>query len=117
MNTDHLTDSFVKILSCVSETNKRVAPDTPLKRILSGQDYDSLDFELAVTCFEVTHHVSLDYRDLTEEEFGELSIRRLIEEHLDTTGQESTDPLFVTKRFLIFKQALIQAIETYYEDE
>lgn len=106
MNVDHLTDSFVQILQCVSLEDALVSPDEPLNEVVSGEYVDALDFELAVACFEATHRVTLDYEHLNKGEVGNLTIRRLIEEHLLTEGRELLDPLFVTKRFLMFKEAL-----------
>jgi len=111
MNKDQLIDSFIGILQCVSLEDNLVSPDDPLRKVISDQGVDDLDFELAVTCFEATNRVSLDYADLEDDAFASLTIRTLITDRLVTESRELSDPLFVTKRFIMFKDALITALE------
>ncbi len=111
MNKDQLIDSFIEILQCVSLEDVLVSPDEQLSKVISENGVDLLDFELAVTCFEATHRVYLDYADLEVEVFSALSIRRMIMDFLLTDGRELSDPLFITKRFVMFRDALIAALE------
>lgn len=111
MNVEALIDSFIAILQCVSLDDTLVSPDDPLGVVVSEQYVDDLDFELAVACFEATHRVSLDYHDLADEDIVNLTIRELITRYLVTEGKEMSDPLFITKRFLMFKEALVDAID------
>jgi hypothetical protein len=106
-----MIDSFLEILQCVSVENMLVSPDEPLSVVVSDESVDALDFELAVTCFEATHRVILDYESLNLEEVGELTIRRMIEEHIVTEDRDLLDPLFVTKQFLAYRDSLLEALE------
>ncbi len=108
MNTEQLIDSFVEILQCVSLEDTLVSSNDPLKVVISSQYVDSLDFELAVSCFEATHRVLLQYSELTEDELGEMTIASLITHHLVTNDRELLDPLFVTKQFCWFRNALFE---------
>lgn len=117
MNTPQLIDSFVEILQFVSLENTLVSPDDPLKVVVSPEYVDALDFEFAVTCFEATHRVSLDYSDLKDEDLEDLTITRLISDHLIRESRELSDPLFVTKRILIFKEALIEGLSDQSDEE
>ena len=109
MNADQLIDSFIQILQCVSVEDALVSPDEPLNGL--AKHVDLLDFEHAVACFEATHRVSLDYSDLDDKGLESLTIRQIIEEHLVTEGRGLLDPLFVTKRFLQFREAIIDELQ------
>jgi len=116
MNKDQLIDSFIGILQCVSLEDVLVSPDDPLSTVISDQGVDDLDFELAVACFEATNRVSLDYSDLEDEALPSLTIRTLITEFLVSESRELSDPLFITKRFMMFKEALITARQEHTEE-
>ena len=70
----------------------------------------SLDFELALCCFEATHKVSFADRlwETDPEEYEEMSIEEFIEAYVE--WKEQRDPLFVTKRFLMFQESLTKAL-------
>jgi hypothetical protein len=102
-------DSFISILHFISDDLVQCDATTQIGELFC-EEFDDVDFELALCAFESTHKVGFtdtlwkqeptSYEDLTIEEF--------IERYLDP--REQTDPLFVTKRFLLFQEALTKAL-------
>ena len=102
-------DSFISILHLVSDDLVQADATTQVGELFC-EEFDDVDFELALCSFEATHKVTFtdefwknpieDYEDLTLEEFME----RFVD------AREQGDPLFVTKRFLMFQEALTRAL-------
>jgi hypothetical protein len=102
-------DSFIAILHMVSDELVQCDATTQIGELFC-EEFDDVDFELALCAFEATHKIAFaenlwkkdpaSHEDLTIEEF--------IEQHLDP--REQRDPMFVTKRFLIFQEALTKAL-------
>ena len=69
-----------------------------------------MDFELALSCFEATHKVAFSDKlwKIDQEDYEDLSIEEFIETYVEGTDQR--DPLFVTKRFLMFQESLTKAL-------
>lgn len=114
MSTAFYVSSFIEILHFISDNLLQCDSGTTLGELF-GDDFDDLDFELSLTCFEATHKVafkeSVWRTDL--ENFEELTVEEFIEENLNSS--EQTDPLFVTKRFLFYEKSLTEALREEYE--
>ncbi len=105
----YYVDSFIAILHFISDDLVQADANTQVGELF-GKEFDDLDFELALCCFESTHKLAFsdelwrtqpeDYEDLTLEEF--------LEKYLEP--EEQRDPLFVTKRFLMYQEALTKAL-------
>jgi hypothetical protein len=105
----YFVDSFISILHFVSDDLVQADATTQIGELFC-EEFDDLDFELAICCFEATHKVAFsdklwendpaEYEDLTIEEFLETYVE----------SQEQRDPLFVTKRFLMFQESLTKAL-------
>ena len=101
--------SFIGIVHFISDDLVQCDASTKIAEIFCDE-FDDLDFELAICCFEATHKVAFDeklwqtepddYEDLTVEEFVETYVGNV----------EQRDPLFVTKRFLMFQESLTKAL-------
>jgi hypothetical protein len=101
--------SFISIVHFISDDLVQCDASTKIAEIFCDE-FDDLDFELAICCFEATHKVAFDeklwqtepddYEDLTVEEFVETYVGNV----------EQRDPLFVTKRFLMFQESLTKAL-------
>jgi hypothetical protein len=102
-------DTFIAILHFISDDLVQCDATTQIGEVFCDE-FDDVDFELALCSFEATHKLAFseelwaadpeDYEDLTIEEF--------IERYLDP--REQRDPLFVAKRFLMFQEALTKAL-------
>jgi hypothetical protein len=101
--------SFISILHFISDDLIQVDSTTKIAEIFCDE-FDDLDFELALCCFEATHKVSFADRlwETDPEEYEEMSIEEFIEAYVES--QEQRDPLFVTKRFLMFQESLTKAL-------
>jgi hypothetical protein len=105
----YFVDSFISILHFVSDDLVQADATTQVGELFC-EEFDDLDFELALCCFEATHKVAFcdklwendpeEYEDLTIEEFLETFVE----------SKEQRDPLFVTKRFLMFQESLTKAL-------
>jgi hypothetical protein len=114
MSTSFYVSSFIAILHYVSEDIIQCDAGTTISELF-GDEFDDLDFELALTCLEATHKVGFK-EALWEREidsYEEMTIEEFIEEFLDT--KEQKDPLFVTKRFLFYERSLCDAMREEYE--
>jgi hypothetical protein len=100
--------SFIEIARHVSEDRLVCDGETTISDLIS-EDFDTLDFELALYCFEATHKLAFDDKlwDLELEEIGDLTIEGFVETFLDR--QDQTDPLFVTRRFMMYRDTLEDA--------
>jgi hypothetical protein len=101
--------SFISILHFISDDLIQVDSTTPIAEIF-GDEFDDLDFELALCCFEATHKVAFADKlwETDAEEYDELTIEEFIDTYVDP--REQRDPLFVTKRFLMFQDSLTKAL-------
>lgn len=101
--------SFVSILHFISDDLIQCDSTTRVAEVFC-EEFDDLDFELALCCFEATHKVA--FKDslwqVEPEEYEELSLEEFIENFIDP--REQRDPLFVTKRFLMFQESLTKAL-------
>lgn len=101
--------SFISILHFVSDDLLHCHDATKVGELF-GEEFDDVDFELALCCFESTHKVAfLDKLwEIDPEDYEDLSIEEFIETYVDP--REQRDPLFVTKRFLMFQESLTKAL-------
>ena len=112
--TSYYVHSLIEILHYISDDLLQCDAGTTISELFSD-DFDDLDFELALTCFEGTHRLAFKdhvWKDELES-FEEKSIEEFVEEYLDP--REQKDPLFVTKRFLFYEKSLAEAIREEYE--
>jgi hypothetical protein len=114
MATAFYVSSFIEILHYISEDLLQCDAGTTIAELFSDE-FDDLDFELALTCFEATHKVGFreKFWEIEIEDYEELSIEEFLETHLDP--KEQTDPLFVTKRFLYYERSLCDAMREEFE--
>ncbi len=112
--TSYYVHSLIEILHYISDDLLQCDAGTKIAELFSD-DFDDLDFELALTCFEGTHRLAFKQNVWEEdvEAFEELTIEEFVEECLDP--QEQKDPLFVTKRFLFYEKSLADAIREEYD--
>jgi hypothetical protein len=101
--------SFISILHFISDDLIQVDSTTRVAEVF-GDEFDDLDFELALCCFEATHKVAFVDKlwETDAEEYDELTIEEFIDTYVDP--REQRDPLFVTKRFLMFQDSLTKAL-------
>ncbi len=106
---NYYVTSFISILHFISDDLIQVDSTTRIAEIF-GDEFDDLDFELALCCFEATHKVAFADKlwETDAEEYDELSIEEFIDAYVDP--REQRDPLFVTKRFLMFQDSLTKAL-------
>jgi hypothetical protein len=102
-------DSFIAILHFVSEDLVQADATTAIGELFC-EEFDDVDFELALCCFEATHKMAFtdELWKVPAEDYEDLTIEEFIEKFLDP--REQRDPLFVTKRFLMFQEALTKAL-------
>jgi hypothetical protein len=114
MATEFYVSSFIQILHYISDDLVQCDASTTIGELF-GDEFDDLDFELAVTCFEATHKVAWreSFWKTDLEELEELTIEEFVETQLDPNEQK--DPLFVTKRFLLYEKSLTDALREEYE--
>jgi hypothetical protein len=107
--------SFISILHFISDDLIQCDATTRIAELF-GEEFDDLDFELALCCFEATHKVAFAEKlwESDEEEYEELTIEEFIETYID--AREQRDPLFVTKRFLMYQESLTKALTEEAED-
>ena len=101
--------SFINILHFISDDLIQCDSTTRIAEIF-GDEFDDLDFELALCCFEATHKVAFADKlwEADAEDYDEMTIEEFIEAFVD--AREQRDPLFVTKRFLMFQESLTKAL-------
>ncbi len=112
--TSYYVHSLIEILHYISDDLLQCDSGTTISELFSD-DFDDLDFELALTCFEGTHRLAFKdhvWKDELES-FEEKTIEEFVEEYLDP--REQKDPLFVTKRFLFYEKSLAAALREEYE--
>ncbi len=101
--------SFIGIVHYISDDLVQCDASTRIAELFCDE-FDDLDFELALCCFESTHKVAFMDKlwQGTQEDYEDLSIEEFIEAFLDP--DEQRDPLFVTRRFLMFQESLTKAL-------
>ena len=101
--------SFISILHFISDDLIQCDATTRVAELF-GDEFDDLDFELALCCFEATHKVAFADRlwESEADDYEEMTIEEFIDAYVDT--REQRDPLFVTKRFLMFQESLTKAL-------
>ena len=106
----YFVTSFISILHFVSEDLLQCDATTSIGELFCDE-FDDLDFELSLCCFEATHKVAFMDKlwEVDPENYEELSIEEFVETFVD--DREQRDPLFVTKRFLMFQESLTQALD------
>jgi hypothetical protein len=114
MATAFYVSSFVQILHYVSDDLLQCDASTSIGELFSDE-FDDLDFELALTCFEATHKVAFkeSFWKTDIDDLEELTLEEFIETQVD--AREQKDPLFVTKRFLFYEKSLTDALREEYE--
>jgi|GEM_PF-689789 len=107
--TSYYVNSLIQILHCVSDNLVQCDAETKICALFDD-NFDDLDLELALTCFEATHKLTFkdSFWKSDVEDFEENTLEEFIETHLDTT--EQTDPLHVTKRFLFYERSFSDAM-------
>jgi broad specificity phosphatase PhoE len=105
----YFVTSFISILHFVSEDLVQCDATTTIGELFCDE-FDDLDFELALCCFEATHKVAFLDRlwEIDPEDYEDLTIEEFIEQFVN--GAEQRDPLFVTKRFLMYQDSLTKAL-------
>ncbi len=106
---NYYVTSFISILHFISDDLIQCDSTTKIAEIFCDE-FDDLDFELALCCFEATHKVAFADRlwETDPEDYEEMNIEEFIEAFVEQ--QEQRDPLFVTKRFLMFQDSLTKAL-------
>jgi hypothetical protein len=107
--------SFINILHFISDDLIQCDSTTTIAELFCDE-FDDLDFELALCCFEATHKVAFQDKlwETDPEDYEELTIEEFVETYVDP--REQRDPLFVTKRFLMFQESLTKALNDEAED-
>jgi broad specificity phosphatase PhoE len=107
--------SFISIVHFISDDLIQCDATTRVAELF-GEEFDDLDFELALCCFESTHKVAFADRlwEVDAEDYEDLTIEEFIDSYVDP--REQRDPLFVTKRFLMFQESLTKALTEEAED-
>ena len=105
----YYTSSLVEIIHYVSDALVQCDASTKVAELF-GEEFDDVDFEMALCCFEATHRLAFrdDLVQTPIDQYEELSLEEFLDTYLDMTEQK--DPLFVTKRFRIFEDAITRAI-------
>ena len=105
----YFVTSFISILHFVSDDLLQCDATTTVGELF-GDEFDDLDFELSLCCFESTHKVAFIDKlwEVEPDQYEDLTIEEFIETYVDP--REQRDPLFVTKRFLMFQDSLTKAL-------
>jgi hypothetical protein len=100
--------SFISILHFISDDLIQCDASTTIAELFC-EEFDDLDFELALCCFEATHKVAFEDRLWQNDpaEYEEMTLEDFMESYLNPIEQR--DPLFITKRFLMFQDSLTKA--------
>jgi len=106
---NYYVTSFISILHFISDDLIQCDSTTKIAEIFCDE-FDDLDFELALCCFEATHKVAFADKlwEAEGDEYEELTIEEFIDTYVD--GREQRDALFVTKRFMMFQESLTKAL-------
>ena len=110
---NYLVSSFIAILHRVNEDCAFFDENMTIGELLANPtEFDELEFEMAKLCFEATHRITIAERD---EDYSHLTI----EEYIETFAESEQDrnPLFVTERFLLYRQGVHEAQSQRRENE
>ncbi len=101
--------SLIEIIHYISDSLVQCDAGTKIAELF-GEEFDDVDFEMALCCFEATHRMAFrqDLIDIPIEQYEELSLEEFLETYLDRAEQK--DPLFVAQRFRLFEAAITRAI-------
>ena len=112
--TSYYVHSLIEILHYISEELLQCDAGTNIAELFSDE-FDDLDFELALTCFEGTHKLAFreELWKSTLEDYEEKTIEEFVEEFLDP--REQKDPLFVTKRIILYERSFADALREEYD--
>lgn len=105
----YYVDSLISILHFISDELVQCDATTQIGELFC-EEFDDVDFELALCSFEATHKMAFsdELWKLAPEMYEDSTIEEFVERYLDP--REQTDPLFVSKRFLLFQEALTRAL-------
>ena len=108
-SVSYYVDSFISIIHFVSDNLVQCDATTQIGELFCDE-FDDVDFELALCCFEATHRFAFvdDLWKIEPNDYEDTTIEEFIERYLNP--QEQSDPLFVTKRFLMFQEALTKVL-------
>ncbi len=106
---NYYATSFINIVHFISDDLVQCDASTRIAELFCDE-FDDLDFELAICCFEATHKVAFDDKlwQGEPEDYEEQTIEEFLETYVGS--EEQRDPLFVTKRFLMFQESLTKAL-------
>ena len=101
--------SFIDIIHYLSDSLVQCDTGTKIAELF-GEEFDDVDFEMAMCCFEATHRLAFrqELVNIPIDQYEELSLEEFLETYLDKNEQK--DPLFVAQRFRMFEEALTRAI-------
>jgi len=107
---NYLVHSFIAILVRVSGNTLVCDEQTEIEDLFTDE-FDTLDFELAKCAFEATHKVL--FIEPGDEEESEEYLHLTLEDYIEkcVNPVEQTDALFITERFLLFQEALEDALD------
>ncbi|MFZ5807456.1 MAG: hypothetical protein ACOY3I_09665 [Verrucomicrobiota bacterium] len=107
---NYFVTSFIEIARYISDQHLICDANTQIYELF-GDDFDYLDFETSILCFEATHRIAFNPKiwETDPEEYYQMTIEDFIETYAGASEQR--DPLFVAQRFLIFKECLLDVLE------
>jgi hypothetical protein len=116
MNYDQLTANFIAIIQAVSLNKELVGASMTLREI--GEDHlDDLDFAFAAICFESENRVVFSMPEtLSDPALADETLGELVRMRTSATDPRLNDPLFVTKKIVAIKDAIIAGILTHRDE-
>jgi hypothetical protein len=107
--SSYYTSSFIDIIHYLSDSLVQCDASTKIAELF-GEEFDDIDFEMAMCCFEATHRLSFKQElvNIPIDQYENFSLEEFLEAYLDLAEQK--DPLFVAQRFRMFEDALTRAI-------
>ncbi len=107
--SNYYTSSLIEIIHYLSDSLVQCDSSTRIAELF-GEEFDDVDFEMALCCFEATHRLAFKQTlvEVPVDAYEELSLEDFVETYLDLTEQKT--PLFVAQRFRMFEEALTRAI-------
>lgn len=107
--SSYYTSSFIDIIHYLSDSLVQCDASTKIAELF-GEEFDDVDFEMAMCCFEATHRIAFrnELIDIPIDQYEENTLEEFLESYLDLSEQK--DPLFVAHRFRMFEEALTRAI-------
>ena len=111
----YLVSSFASIVRLISEDRVMCEEATRIEEMF-GDEFDDLDFELVLCAFEATHKLAFTDKlvEATLNDYGQMSIEDFLDRYLNP--REQHDPLFVSKRLIMFRDAMEDAYNAPEED-